>query len=254
MIKVNDLISLFERMAEENWDYRWGGAKAGEVDCSGAFVYAYNLLNGPEIEHSSNWLARRAVGNLCPASMAQPGWAVFRHRYTEDMPERWKKDGMGDYYHVGLMGTDGCVLNARGEAKDFGRSYLSGWSYAAPLLDVDYDKEDEPMLYRAEVITETDDLRVRNAPETGQIIGHAPKGCTVDVLDCTNAAWPRIRYGSLVGYSSAQYLKNLDTVPEEDSTETPEDDGQQPASTTLVRIDGEAISITLEGLWRLAMD
>ena len=44
IIQANDLIALFKRMAREHWRYEWGKAKEGAVDCSGAFVYAFNKL------------------------------------------------------------------------------------------------------------------------------------------------------------------------------------------------------------------
>ena len=42
-IPVNELISCFERMRDEHWDYCLNSAREGCVDCSGAFVWAYNL-------------------------------------------------------------------------------------------------------------------------------------------------------------------------------------------------------------------
>ena len=40
-IPVNELISCFERMRDEHWDYCLNSAREGCVDCSGAFVWAY---------------------------------------------------------------------------------------------------------------------------------------------------------------------------------------------------------------------
>ena len=41
MISANKLIGWFQIMYRQKWRYKWGSAKENEVDCSGAFTYAY---------------------------------------------------------------------------------------------------------------------------------------------------------------------------------------------------------------------
>lgn len=254
-MRAKDLIDLFDRMLAERWAYEWGAAREGCVDCSGAFVYAFRKLGGTMAEHSSNYMARRAVGELMPASVAQPGWAVFKRRdQSADTPSRWR-DGLGDFYHVGLMSRDGKVLNAKGTRDGFVASPLAGWDYAAKLRDVKYGEvEDMAVLYRAEVATQKDPLRVRDGVLTGRIIGHVPKGAMVDVLTA-NTEWPRIRYGELVGYASVQYLRRVDDTPDKPTEELPDESGEVAEAlptTTLVGEDGQ--TITLLGRWRVAED
>lgn len=244
MIKAAALIGLFERMAEENWEYRLGAAQAGCVDCSGAFVYAYRALGGGNIEHSSNAMARRSVEELVPAAQAQPGWALFKWRAEGDgTPARWL-DGRGDFYHVGLLAADGRALNAKGAREGFVRSAADGWDYAGKLSAVDYGEEGA--LYRAKVTTRRDPLRVRQTPADGRVIGHVPTGCAVDVLSDADAAWPRIRYGALTGYASASFLRRI----EEEMDES--EDEPEGGRTTLVRADGACV--TLLGSWKVAKD
>ncbi|MDD6076829.1 MAG: SH3 domain-containing protein, partial [Clostridiales bacterium] len=190
-IRATDLIDLFERMARERWAYEWGAAREGCVDCSGAFVYAFKALGGPAIAHGSNTIARRHCGAMVSASEAKPGYAVFRWR-EDGEPERYENDGKDDFYHIGLMGRSGTVLNAKSTAAGFVESPLAGWTYAAPLLAVDYDEtkgedtlpEYTEVLYRAKVVTQNDPLNLREQPNTSsRKIGELPRGAVVDVLD-----------------------------------------------------------------------
>ena len=207
-IRAQALIGVFERMAREHWRYEWGAAREGCVDCSGAFAYAYAQLGGGSIAHGSNAIARRYCGAMRPAGEARPGWAVFKWRAAGE-PERYRADGRGDYYHIGLMGRDGRVLNAKGTAAGFVESTLAGWAYAAPLLAVDYEGEGNAMtegqtLYRAVVTTQRDPLTLRDAPE-GSRIGRLPRGAAVDVLEEADG-WALVRFGGVSGYCSAAYL------------------------------------------------
>lgn len=272
-IRADDLIDLFERMAREHWAYEWGAAREGCVDCSGAFVYAYRALGGPSIAHGSNTIARKSCGEMAPASEAKPGYAVFRWR-EDGEPERYENDGRDDYYHIGLMGRNGTVLNAKSTAAGFVESPLTGWAYAAPLLDVSYGAEDAlsgsggdtstagesetlPAVCRAVVSTSRDPLNLRDEPGPGgRKIGKLPRGAVVDVLDtAVNAGWWRVRHDGLVGYASCDYLRRIDEQTEEAEGVEIADGVTAEAitATTLVREDAEGC-VTLIGRWRVAED
>lgn len=215
MIKKSDLLNLFERMLRERWAYEWGAAREGCVDCSGAFVWAYKQLGGPSIVHGSNSILRKSMGELLPMSAARPGYAAVKIRAWdgEEIGNRWYGQAPGDCYHIGLVGRDGRILNARGTASGFVESDpADGWSGCAPLLAVNYEggEEGERVLYRARVATERDPLRVRDWPETGEVLGSIPRGAEVEVLDDTGDGWPRVQHGSLVGYVSGAYLSRAD--------------------------------------------
>ena len=145
MIRKDDLLDLFERMAREKWAYKLGAAREGCVDCSGAFVYAYKQLGGPAIEHGSNSIFHLRIGTALPMSQAKPGYAAFKVRpWTEDQKgNRWYGYDPGDLYHIGLFGRDGRILNAQGTATGFVSSSASTWDYCAPLLAVEYGQETE---------------------------------------------------------------------------------------------------------------
>lgn len=245
MVSKDDLLDLFERMARENWAYAFGAAREGCVDCSGAFVFAYEQLGGPAIAHGSNSILRRSMGQLLPMSSAKPGYAAVKIRAWSDAEagNRWYGKDPGDVYHIGLVGRDGKILNAQGTKNGFVESEPGTWDGCAPLLDVNYgeEMEDENVLYQAKVVTKEDPLRVRRSPISGDVIGNIPRGALVSVLADSGDGWPRVRYGEWVGYASAAYLSRV----------SDEEGGQQP-KTALVREDGTRIA--LSGVWRIAQD
>lgn len=259
-IKSDDLIDLFERMAREHWAYEWGAAREGCVDCSGAFVYAFKALGGPAIAHGSNTIARKHCGEMVSASEAKPGYAVFRWR-EDGEPERYESDGKDDFYHIGLMGRNGTVLNAKGTASGFVESPLAGWAYAAPLLAVNYDEKGESTmatekaLFKARVVTKKDPLTLRDEPGIrGSKIGSLPRGAVVEVL-AEACGWAYVSYGGKMGYASMAYLQRIDAEAEEAEGVEIADGvvAEAIAATTLVREDGEGC-ITLIGRWRVAED
>lgn len=206
-IAAGALIGCFETMLQEHWAYAYGAAREGCVDCSGAFVYAFKKLGGPAIEHGSNAIARKRVGAMRPIDCARPGWAAFKWRAAGE-PEKYA-DGRGDYYHIGLVdGTGRYVLNAKGAKSGFSRDALGGWSFAAPLNDVD-DEEVKRMetLYRARVATRSGPLNLRDRPG-GAVIGRIPRGEAVDVLS-DGEDWWAVDYRGVSGYAASDYLERI---------------------------------------------
>lgn len=253
MIKRDDLINEFERMYREHWAYELGAARDSCVDCSGAFVWAYRQLCGPTITHGSNSIYRRSIGEA--SSVAMPGYAAFKIRAWTDTQRtnRWYGTEPGDCYHIGLVDSTGKhVLNAKGAATGFSRDPISGWTCFAPLAAVDYGEEAETMeaLYQAAVTTLRDPLRLRSAPETGEVVARAPMGATVDVLVDDGDGWPLVRYGGTVGYASASYLTRITYA---DAVEiAPGTVSEAEGTTTLLREDGT--QIRLIGCWRVVED
>lgn len=270
MIPVKKLIELFGQMYQEHWSYILGSAKQGCVDCSGAFVYAYKELGGGTIEHGSNSIFRKRIGNY--TTTPKPGYAAFKVRAWSDTSNNWYGQAPGDVYHIGLVDATGeHVLNAKGEKYGFSRDSLKGWDYFAPLKAVDYNtvsigvtqtKGDEQMsvLYKAIVATENDPLRVREWAKTGTILGHVPKGREVEVLTEEKDGWVRIRYNELVGYVSADYLTPVETdtniggktdVRDANVGESGTDNN---VLTTTTLVNEEGMLLTIVGKWRVPKD
>lgn len=227
MIKRDDLLNLFERMLRERWDYQWGAAREGCVDCSGAFVYAYRQLGGPTIAHGSNSILRQSMGELLPMSAAQPGYAAVKIRPWdgEEIGNRWYGKEPGDCYHIGLVGRDGRILNAQGTATGFVSSDPGSWSGCALLLDVSYDTEPlaplDPNYGNAVVKTKSGSLNVRSsASYSGTVIGRLPSGTRVNIIREEDTTWVYAETERGVnGYMSSDYLERDDGMS--GSSETP---------------------------------
>ena len=118
-------------------------------------------------------------------------------------------------------------------------------------------EEDVTVLFRAQVVTKTDPLNLREQPAAGsRKVGELAKGRMVDVLDtATNAGWWKVRYGALVGYASEAYLARVykEASVEMDGESVNDAVAESIDTTTLVREDGDGV-VTLIGRWRVAQD
>ena len=224
-IKVNDLINQFQIMFDEHWDYEWGAARKGCVDCSGAFVYAYKQLNGPSIAHGSNSIFHKYCGT--PISKNEIGNkniignAAFKVRKwsTKYSSNAWYNQNPGDVYHIGLVDKTGkYVLNAKSTSAGFSLDPISSWQYFAPLSAVDYSEVNETVIeqpYYAIVTTEKDPLKMRKEPNTSSaIITKIPKGELVLINQETNG-WAAVEYNGYSGYASLAYLSKTSSTPVE---------------------------------------
>ncbi len=258
MIKASALINLFQRMLDEHWAYELGAAREGCVDCSGAFVWAYKQL-GATIEHGSNSIAHLRVGEYVPVSKAKPGYAVFKLRpwREDDSGNRWYNQQPGDCYHIGLMGRDGRVLNAKSTKTGFVASPASqNWAFAAPLKAVSYSDNaegGETMFGNATVKTQKAGSYVNlreGASTRAAVIGKVYDGERVNVLREAGTGWI---YGKTQagteGYMSADYI--VEDAPGAEGAE--DGDGEEIDSTTTLT-DGNGAYVTLVGRWKVTND
>lgn len=258
MIKASALINLFQRMLDEHWAYELGAAREGCVDCSGAFVWAYKQL-GATIEHGSNSIAHLRVGEYVPVSEAKPGYAVFKLRpwREDDSGNRWYNQQPGDCYHIGLMGRDGRVLNAKSTKTGFVASPASqNWAFAAPLKAVSYSDNaegGETMFGNATVKTQKAGSYVNlreGASTRADVIGKVYDGERVNVLREAGAGWI---YGKTQagaeGYMSADYI-----VEDAPGAESAEDGGGEEIASTTTLTDGNGAYVTLVGRWKVTND
>lgn len=230
MIDVNALIALFQRMNAEHWPYVWGAAREGEVDCSGAFVWAYRQF-GQSIYHGSNRIARQYVVELLPVSEAQPGMAAFKLRKPGEeyyaLPQGYMSGGaqyngdLNDYHHIGLVDTDTAyVLNAKSTADGFQRSRMKdGWDCVARLKAVDYGTQEEDVgmaSYEAVVTADSGStVRMRKRPTTdSETLAKVPLGEIVQVHDSAQG-WAQVEWNSKTGYMMTKYLQAEQEAPEE---------------------------------------
>lgn len=203
MINKDALIALFRQMDKGHWQYELGKAEKGLVDCSGAFVWAYKQFN-ENIYHGSNRIARKYVGTMVPAKEGKPGYAAFKWREVGE-PDEYKADGLGDYYHIGLIDEHGTsVYNAKSKSAGFSKDPLDQWDYAAPLLAVGYDTK---QVGNGVVTTLSTSLNVRCTPSmSGDVIFKIPKGAIVSVTGSATGGFYPIIYEGKNGYCSSQYI------------------------------------------------
>lgn len=241
MIPVQKLLSYFQRMNREHWSYEWGAAREGCVDCSGAFVWAYER-EGANIYHGSNRIARVYVKELLPISEARPGMAAFKLREPGEtnyaLPQGYTPGGgqyngdVNDYYHIGLVDEDtDYVLNAKSTAEGFKRSRITeNWDCVAYLNDVAYEGGEpvEDVIQIAVVYSgDGNPVKMRSTPSTDKpYIAKVPAGAQVEVLEQAEE-WSTIRWNGKRGYMMSEYLRVIGMIP---AVTEPE---QQPDMVTI---------------------
>lgn len=254
-IPVSEIYPYLEMMLKEKWGYIWG--KSGQIwtqanqdaatdsmivkygqkwvghhviDCSGVIVYIWKKY-GLKIEHSSNYMARYSVGTI--GNIPKPGYAAF-HWKTTGTPERWQKDGKGNYSHIGIVGPDGkTVYESKGTQYGFTTSSVSKWKYFAPFNDVDYSdkKEEEIPMYEKRYIT-GEKVNIRKGPGKNYgRIRYAEKDEVGDVMS-VNGEWVEMKFADgVVGYVYGQFTQPVGDMTVEDFVEicisVPRDEAEQ---------------------------
>ena len=223
------ILALFEQMQVEHWRYTMGAAEQGIVDCSGAFVYACKVLDGVDLYHGSNYMARNEAMQLLPITQATPGMIAFKAREPSEqgyaLPEKYRQGGKSytgdvrDYYHVGLVSRDGThVLNAQSSETGFVSSALTtknGWDFVGYGMHIDYGDEDttpkqeegKTTMEKATVTaTSGSTVNMRVKPSvTANLVDRVPVGAQVDIVS-SGSEWSIVKYDGLTGYMMTRYL------------------------------------------------
>ena len=216
-VKASDLIVIFNQMADEKWKYVAGAHKTGEVDCSGAFYYAYKKL-GCYMYHGSNTMYRNYTvrKNKIGSIELKPGMAVFKRRdWTSSQSSNgWYETDPGDMYHVGMYVGDGWVVEAQGKKTGVVRTKISTWHYAAELKDTVYDVTEGQTIDKAPFVEKmgivqlnSGYLNLRTGPDTSR--SSAAKvydGCILTIIGEQNN-WYEVNYGGKTLYASKQYVQ-----------------------------------------------
>ena len=243
MIKVNELIALFQKALSEKWGYIWGAAgetwtqakqnaatreqtvKYGQKwvgrrvsDCSGLFYWAFKQLGG-YMYHGSNTMFKSysvASGTLSGGKRSdgqelKPGTAMYKYNAS---------DG---YHHVGLYVGGNQVIEAKGTAYGVVSSKPSdGWTHWGELKGVDYINTEggtstmATVLYTATVTTASGSLNVRkSASKSAAFLGRLNKGTTVDVIE-EGSGWLRVQHDALNGWCDASFLTKAVTAEDQE--------------------------------------
>lgn len=222
-ITVSAILGDFKRMLAEHWKYTAGASETGNVDCSGAFVWSFRK-HGQSIYHGSNRIARTEVVELVPISAAKPGMAVFKCRSPSDshydLPSSYKLGGkyyngdLRDFYHIGLMGEDGKVLNAQSSATGFVASPVKPWTCAGYLKKVDYKEEKQVEdSYTAGVsyvgrvyATSGSTVNLRAEPsKSAKVLEKVKIGTSVNVIGTTDD-WLHVETETNQGYMMQEFV------------------------------------------------
>lgn len=234
MIPVNDLIPVFRTIL--GWPYASPGSNSAQgIDCSGAFVYAYNRFN-QRIYHGSNRIIRQYCHSVAPASDAarlQPGMAIFKARSDlSRLHAQYKPGGRYydpalplDYYHIGLI-TSVQPLEIVNATTPVARidSDLSKWHSVAYLDAVAYDGESAPVCacpcdcgdeqavplpFTATVTAASGQtVNLRQSPgKTAPVVARVPLNQTVTVTALTDDTWWAVTAANASGYMMKAFLR-----------------------------------------------
>ena len=209
-------------MVDNDWKYVASGAKAGEVDCSGAFAYWYKQA-GSYMYHGSNSMWRKystEVGKIGEIELV-PGMAVYKIRdwKATESENPWYKTEPCDGYHVGLYIGDGMVAEAKGTRYGTVYSKLKEWTHAGRLMYTDYDlgedgnEIEQPYPAMGIVVTQSGKLNVRKEPNTkSSVLDRIPKG---DMITLTgyDDGWYSVEYNGHAGYVSSEYVSVSSEAP-----------------------------------------
>lgn len=219
-VKASDLVKIFNQMANEKWKYVAGAHKQGEVDCSGAFYYAYKKLGG-YMYHGSNTMWRKYTtatkGKIGEIELV-PGMAVFKCRdwSSAHSSNGWYETEPGDVYHVGMYVGNGNVVEAQGTKTGVVITKVEKWHLAAQLKDTQYDLSEQKYeesftAFLGEVRITGDWLNVRSGP--GTHYSRELKAYNGDVLSIVGQTgdWYLVDKQGRTLYVSKQYIVGAPT-------------------------------------------
>lgn len=266
-VTLERLLAKVEQIALEQPGYAIGGTgKGGVCDCVGLVMGAmYRVGRGAYPMHCSNYFARYQMETLEPIYNAGAlflGEIVYKAREPTDggydLHERYLPGGRYwtgvdlDYYHIGIVtavspliithctrdtaaGIDGITTDSK----------LGKWSYGGRLKGVTYTNEGGTKimaaLYDAKIVTTGGTLNIRAAAsKSGTVLGKAPNGSLLQVLEETSDAWARVYWEGIEGYVMRTFLSRITGEDSDDSTESDGDDGDGIA-VTLTATEAAAI-------------
>lgn len=230
-IPVNELISCFERMRDEHWDYCLNSAREGCVDCSGAFVWAYKQFD-KTILHGSNSIARLSVGDLLSISYARPGMVAVKVKdwTDDDDTNRWYDSEPGNVYHIGLViqnGSEMNVIEAKGAKWGVVQTKLDNkWKFVAYLDDVDYTQKMEETImeykYTGSIHLTSGYVHLRSQPNiTSKSIAKLYHGEPVEIGDSSQPNWYAIKDESgNEGYVYSKYVVIENEIQSDDQADS----------------------------------
>lgn len=217
MIIISELIKSFDQII--GWPYKLGGRSQSGIDCSGAFVRAYQQ-QGQSIYHGSNRIIRAhctGAFTIERESQLEVGMAIFKQRADlSKMKAEYKPGGRyynealpNDYYHIGLV-TGVNPLSIVNATTPVARreTRLSNWTVAAYLIGADYGSPPPEEARQATVVAQKGStVNLRSGASLGSaIVKRVPLGEAVTVTR-DMGQWCAITHQGSSGYMMTEFLK-----------------------------------------------
>lgn len=201
MIRAQDAIHAARRLI---------GTPYSEMDCMALIVQVIRNSPGGAADYrcqGTNWLwdSVKGSGKYRHLTSRQDGLVGAKAGMLA-----FKRYGMEDEGHVGLVTDAGTVIHAsseRGRTVETVLSASQGWDLLGVHRYIQTEGATMSRLYRAKVVTKEEPLRMRDAPVNGRVIAKIPKGAVVSVL--SEGEWPLIECDGMQGYASAMYLERI---------------------------------------------
>lgn len=141
--------------------------------------------------------------------------AMFKWRSTGE-PDKFKGDGIGDFFHIGCYAGNGRVIEAKGTKYGVVISSIDSWTHAGRVKGIQYDTSGAgstttqgglTMEVFARVTTTSGKLNLRAQPDAAAVVlAKIPQDEVVKVLDQADGAWWKVSYGGTTGYAMAEFL------------------------------------------------
>lgn len=223
-IMVSDICQSFQEI--QGWPYVSPGSNNEKgIDCSGAFVRAYQK-NGQSIYHGSNRIIRKhchGVKQITNIASLQPGMAVFKARTDiSKLSSQYKPGGAYynpdlpyDFYHIGqVVSTNPLRINHATTPKAKQDTAIGTWAWCGYLDDIGYDNITSMPVNDSETSLETSvyaanglPVKLRTRPDKASVWRYRlDVGTSIEVLEKGNE-WCKVKAGNKEGYMMTEFIK-----------------------------------------------
>lgn len=202
MIRAEDAVDAARNMQ---------GTPYAQMDCMAMIVQVIRRSPGGVKDYrcqGTNWLWASAEnsGKYRHLTWRQEGIQGARAGMLA-----FKRYGLEDEGHVGLVTGEGTVIHAsseHGRVVETALTAAQGWDLLGKHRHIEAGETDMNRIYRAKVMTKEHPLSLRDAPKSGRVIGKIPKDAIVDVM--SEGEWPLVVWEGNEGYASGAYLQRTE--------------------------------------------
>ncbi len=263
-ISTDAFLTACKAIQESRPAYKLGrDGSDGYCDCIGLIIGAIRRAGGTWANtHGSNYAARYQMQELvtiASTAQLQPGTVLYKRRMPCDakyaLPASYKSGAdQGDYYHVGVvislapLAIMHCTSWTGGSGIKID-TVLGNWKWGGRLKKVAYDGQGQgggetamDVKWVGKVTGGRLAMRAA-ADKSAAVLVWLPDGAQVRVLDKdVSAGWAFVDHNGKQGYVMAQYLVNVEDVPDGSPQE-----GADKVTLTLSRAAAHELLQALQG-------